>query len=448
MAKSTKRATRAPALPSRRASPFFKSGESRAAFFQPKLTVNTPGDHLEQEADRTADRVMAAPSGHAPERTSLVGAAPPVQRQPNDQTGKVLTEGLTLTYEQAKDQPGLEEWKEKQTAALKFRLWENQPTELKAGLIGFGLSSAGILGATLALDSRFRSNAIDTLKDTNVLLPLSLLPYSEYFPLSGFKYKLPTAADAPYTFQTEFDFDAWFKLAREKWSIPKVSLSVGVDSAYRGQSGFSPLTGGSIKLKFGGGIVNLSGFYNGPLPPTPMLISDPTRGESPVWLMRSLPGQLESNLPRGSGVFLTVDVQRLPELFKSGVPKRDAAVQRKEGASGEAPGQAGAATPAVNGELRSGSAEALPDGVRAFMEQRFDRDFSDVRVHRSESAVESAASINARAYTSGNDIVFNSGEYQPHTPSGQRLLAHELTHTLQQTGGVQRKTPKRKRTHD
>jgi uncharacterized protein DUF4157 len=448
MAKSTKRTTGAPALQSRRASSFFKSGESRAAFFQPKLTVNAPGDHLEQEADRTADYVMAAPAVQAPESTSLVGVAPQVQRHPNDQTGKVLTEGLTLTYEQAKDQPGLEEWKEKQTAALKFRLWENQPTELKAGLIGFGLSSAGILGTTLALDPRFRSNAIDTLQDTNVLLPLSLLPYSEYFPLSGFKYKLPTAADAPYTFQTEFDFDAWFKLAREKWSIPKVSLSVGVDSAYRGQGGFSPLTGGSIKLKFGGGIVNLSGFYNGPLPPTPMLISDPTRGESPVWLMRSLPGQLESNLPRGSGVFLTVDVQRLPELFKSDVPKRDAAVQRKEGPAGDAHGQGSPATPAVSGELQSGSAEALPDGVRTFMEQRFDRDFSDVRIHRSESAAESAASIDARAYTSGNDIVFNSGEYQPNTPSGQRLLAHELTHTVQQTGGVQRKAPKRKRSHD
>src|SRR5258708_1533604 len=94
MAKSTKRATRAPALQSRRASPFFKAGESRAAFFQPKLTVNTPGDHLEQEADRTADRVMAAPAGQTPERKSLAGAAPQVQRQPNDQTGKVLSEGL------------------------------------------------------------------------------------------------------------------------------------------------------------------------------------------------------------------------------------------------------------------------------------------------------------------------------------------------------------------
>jgi hypothetical protein len=438
MGKSAERATKESAARSH-ASPFFKSGESRAAFFQPKLAINTPGDHLEQEADRTADRVMAAPAGHAVEKTSFFQPTPGIQRQEKDKTGEVLSEGASITYEQMKDKPGFEEWKEKQTAALKLKLWENQPTELKVGLIGFGLSSAGILGTTLALDPRFRREAIDTLQDTNVLLPLSLLPYSEYFPLSGFKYKLPTAANAPYTFQTEFNFDAWFKLAREKWNIPKVSLGVGVDSAYREQSGFSLLTGGNIKLKFGGGIVNLTGFYNQPLPPTPMLISDPTRGEPPVWLMRSLPGQLESNLPRGSGVFLTVDVLRLPELFKSDVPKRDKAVQRKEDASGEAHGHAAVATPAVNRELHSGSGEALPASTQTFMEQRFGSDFSGVRIHQSKHAADSAESIRARAYTSGNDIVFNSGEYQPHTPSGQRLLAHELAHTLQQTGGVQRK---------
>lgn len=438
MGKSTERATKESAT-QRHASPFFKSSQSRAPFFQPKLQVGAPGDHFEQEADSAADRATAAPAGQAPAKQSFFNAGPAVQRDPKDQTSKVLTEGLSLTYDEAKDQPGFDEWKEKQTAALKLRLWENQPTELKAGIIGFGLSSLGILGSTLALDPHYRRDSIDALQDTNVLLPLGLLPYSEYLPLSGFKYKLPTAANAPYTFQTEFDFDGWFKLAREKWNIPKVSLSVGVDSAYRGQTGFSPLTGGNIKLKFGGGIVNLSGFYNQPLPPSPMLISDPAGGDSPVWLMRSLPGQLESNLPKGSGVFLTVDVLRLPELFKSDVPKRETAVQRKESASSDGHGQSNDAGPAVSRELHSGTAEALPDSTRALMEQRLGSDFSGVRIHRTNEAAESAESINARAYTSGNDIVFNSGEYQPHTTSGQHLLAHELVHTLQQTGGVQRK---------
>lgn len=437
MGKSAERATKQPARHTS-ASPFFTSGGTNGAFFQAKLQVNAPGDHFEQEANRAADHAMAAPAGEASAKTSFFKASPAVQRQPQDQSSKVLTEGLSLTYDQLKDQPGFDEWKEKETKALKYRLWENQPTDLKAGIITFGLSSAGILGSTLALDPHYRGVALDTLQDTNILLPLGLLPYSEYFPLSGFKYKLPTAADSPYTFQTEFDFDAWFKLAHKKLGIPKVSLGVGIDSAYQQQGGFTALTGGHIKLKLGGGIVNLSGYINEPLPPTPMLVSDPTHGDAPVWMMRSLPGQLESNLPKGSGVFLTVDVLRLPELFKSEVPKRDAAVQRKESSSAAASESSGTATPAVMQELHSGTTEALPESTRVLMGRRFGSDFSSVRIHRGEQAAASAQSIDARAYTSGNDIVFNSGEYQPNTSSGQRLLAHELVHTLQQTGGVQR----------
>ena len=434
MGKSAERATKQSASHTS-ASPFFRSGGTNGAFFQPKLQVGAPGDHLEQEADRTADRAMAAPAGQAPAKTSFFKASPAVQRQPQDQTSKVLTEGLSLTYDQLKDQPGFDEWKEKETKALKYRLWENQPTELQVGIATFGLASAGILGSALSLDPHYSGAAFNSLQDTNIALPLGLLPYSEYFPLSGFKYKLPTAAGAPYTFQTELDFDAWFKLARKKLDIPKVSLSVGIDSASQQQGGFTPFTGGHIKLKFGGGIVNLSGFINEPLPPTPMLISDPTHGESPVWLMRSLPGQLESNLPKGSGVFITVDVFR---LLESEVPKPHAAVQLKESSSGNASGTAGTATPAVMQELHSGTAEALPESTRALMEHRLGSDFTGVRIHQGEQAAESAQSISARAYTSGHDIVFNSGEYQPQTSSGQRLLAHELVHTLQQTGGVQR----------
>src|SRR5258708_6035628 len=104
MGKSAERATKQPARQSP-ASPFFKSADSRSAFFQPKLKVGASGDHFEQEADRTAERAMAAPEGRAPAKTSFFQSSPRVQRQPNDQTGKVVTESLSLTYDQAKDQP-------------------------------------------------------------------------------------------------------------------------------------------------------------------------------------------------------------------------------------------------------------------------------------------------------------------------------------------------------
>lgn len=66
------------------------------------------------------------------------------------------------------------------------------------------------------------------------------------------------------------------------------------------------------------------------------------------------------------------------------------------------------------------------------MESRFGRDFSHVRVHADDHAAASAEAINARAYTVGNDIVFGRGEYRPSDTAGQRLLAHELAHTVQQ----------------
>ncbi len=74
----------------------------------------------------------------------------------------------------------------------------------------------------------------------------------------------------------------------------------------------------------------------------------------------------------------------------------------------------------------------LDAGARSFMESRFRHDFSGVRVHTGGRAAESARSVNALAYTVGRDIVFGSGQYAPSTMAGKMLLAHELTHTVQQ----------------
>lgn len=78
----------------------------------------------------------------------------------------------------------------------------------------------------------------------------------------------------------------------------------------------------------------------------------------------------------------------------------------------------------------------LDASTKAFMEQRFGHDFSDVQVHDDSLAHHSSASINALAYTHKNHIAFAPGQYQPQTDEGKQLLAHELTHVIQQ-----RKTP-------
>ncbi|MHC5258245.1 eCIS core domain-containing protein [Streptomyces sp. UC4497] len=77
----------------------------------------------------------------------------------------------------------------------------------------------------------------------------------------------------------------------------------------------------------------------------------------------------------------------------------------------------------------------LPATTRSFMESGFGRDFGDVRVHTGPQAAGSADRLNARAFTSGRDIFFGAGQYNPGTTAGQGLLAHELTHVVQQRSG-------------
>lgn len=88
----------------------------------------------------------------------------------------------------------------------------------------------------------------------------------------------------------------------------------------------------------------------------------------------------------------------------------------------------------VLGSLRGGG-EALSPSVRSYFEPRFGADFGDVRVHRGGGADAAARSLDATAFTVGRHVVFRSGEYRPGTDGGRRLLAHELTHVVQQSGG-------------
>lgn len=88
--------------------------------------------------------------------------------------------------------------------------------------------------------------------------------------------------------------------------------------------------------------------------------------------------------------------------------------------------------PPVVHEVLDSPGQPLDAGTRSFMEPRFGYDFSQVRVHTDEKAAESAQAVNALAYTVGRDVVFGEGEYKPTTTDGRRLLAHELTHVMQQ----------------
>lgn len=92
-------------------------------------------------------------------------------------------------------------------------------------------------------------------------------------------------------------------------------------------------------------------------------------------------------------------------------------------------------SPVIHEALTS-PGQPLHAASRTFMEKRFGLDFSQVRVHADDKAATAARAIQARAFTLGHDIVFGGAEYSPRSVSGQRLLAHELTHVVQQEGGA------------
>lgn len=124
-------------------------------------------------------------------------------------------------------------------------------------------------------------------------------------------------------------------------------------------------------------------------------------------------------------------------MFGENVSSREMApaffVQRKPAAADNS-GASG-----IESRLQSskGSGKPLPSGTREHMEQSIGSDFSGVRVHTGGDAAEMNGDLQAQAFTHGKDIYFNSGKYDPASKDGQHLLAHELTHVVQQGGGRQ-----------
>ncbi len=92
--------------------------------------------------------------------------------------------------------------------------------------------------------------------------------------------------------------------------------------------------------------------------------------------------------------------------------------------------------PSLVSKVLKAPGQPLDTATRAFFEPRFGHDFGDVRVHADQETAASAHAVNARAYTVGNHIAFDPGHYRPTTKPGQRLIAHELSHVLQQKGAV------------
>lgn len=125
---------------------------------------------------------------------------------------------------------------------------------------------------------------------------------------------------------------------------------------------------------------------------------------------------------------------KMQRMYGNRVVRRAVELARQGHGEGEAGTQISEAI-----ERQRALGQPLDGGVRTQMESAFGTGFHHVRVHTGTEADQLNRAVNARAFTTGRDIFFRTGEYSPHSFSGRELLAHELTHVIQQTGTVRPK---------
>ena len=126
-------------------------------------------------------------------------------------------------------------------------------------------------------------------------------------------------------------------------------------------------------------------------------------------------------------------IDREPELEQLRADSENVEKARRKAIDGR-PAAAGVGRANVAAAVGQGGVP-LPAGERAFFEPRLGVDLSGVRVHADAEAARLAAGLSARAFAAGSEIYFGAGEYRPQSSEGRRLLAHELTHVVQQRGG-------------
>ena len=155
---------------------------------------------------------------------------------------------------------------------------------------------------------------------------------------------------------------------------------------------------------------------------------------------RKLQKKEEDKLQKASAPEKEIQKKEKEKLQKASRPddklqkKEDDKLQRKE--AGGAGSSASSVQSAISGKMTGG--QPMSNDVRSFMEPRFNADFSSVRIHNDPESASLNNQLSARAFTHKNHIFFSRDQYQPGTSDGKHLLAHELTHTIQQGHAVQR----------
>jgi hypothetical protein len=389
---------------------------------QPKLVVNQPGDRYEQEADRVADAVVRGATSSRPSISSL-GHGSAVQRE-----------------EPAKPKTEEEKYKEaaKKVGEAFLETPPGKEIKKKAEELGDAFISTlpgkVITGAAVA-------GAVATLAATHKGLPIGIpeIPLDKIKPGLKMKITYEGPVDKPTKVMATFSFPLGGGKAREKKPALTESEKFRAETARMAaeqakfREGLKTPEEKAAEEKMLYSYVASRMLRPDQLTPRTSPLSFGVAGEQlgfqPV---APLPGPRSSSGPWVPDFTLSGET-RAEEPKK----KEEETVQRKASSDREL-----STVPPIVDEVLQSAGQPLDPATRVFMEERFGHDFGQVRIHTDARAGESARSVNALAYTVGSHVAFAQGAFAPGSPTGRQLLAHELTHVLQQgaePGIIQRK---------
>ncbi|QIB75713.1 DUF4157 domain-containing protein [Halogeometricum borinquense] len=213
-------------------------------------------------------------------------------------------------------------------------------------------------------------------------------------------------------------------------SVPSIQELTGGSNRNQSRGGGDPLTPQECESRFGVEI-----YMDGLDTKIQRLAKKHGAGQVREWADEGMTVDTMGK-PRDMRAFRERQKQRPAEVPKD-IERRNAkSVQRSRGAHHEASKAGDANVPDSVRDVISSPGQQLDTSIQRAMEDRIGDTLGDVRIHTGPSAAKACEDINARAFTVGNHIAFNHGEYDPSSAEGQHVLAHELAHVRQQTGGA------------
>ncbi len=371
-------------------------GKSECPDCEGKLAINQPNDRFEREADQVAEHVMSGNGGGA----GKLSVAPneSVQRDENEKK----TPPKPNNYGDAAKKIGdaLQETPiGKQLKAKAEELGKDFLSSVEGKVIA-GTSLAGALTAIIATDSK---------------LPIPIPEVPLDFIKPGLKAKLT------YEGPTQKPTNVGLTLTSKS--------GVSISAAYT-KTAATP--GKPAEEKAG---LTLS-FPLGGSPSNKKTTSDADQRAAEIAQLRAEKAQRDEERKTPGEKKADEDFMKSYLHFKANDPLNPLNIGKKKDdlllmRSAAAEAVSGTAPPIVHDTL-AGGGQPLDRETRSFMEERFGHDFGRVRIHNDARAAESARAVNAHAYTVGAQIAFDTARYSPTTAEGRRLLAHELTHVVQQ----------------